>query len=413
MTTESIRKPEDRAKLAPRGRPYSEEIERGLRLGYRRLDNGAGTWVALIADGNRHQQQRRIGSDADFDYKAALAEAIKLGDAKLEAAAETKKPQTIGQALTAYGERLFVQGKKVSTAGWLRGLFGPERLGRSLAQVTPKELQAWQGVLLAAGKAETTINKAIGQLKPAFKWAAANDPRIAANASAWEEGFTRYKGAKVKVARKIRLTDDQVRAAVAHAHGTSKEWGLFVQMHADFGTRTSQLARITVDQLRQDNRLEIPGDKKGNGSRNPRSFKVGLALLEKLRSAAAGQPSGAILLRDEFGQPWLRELPGKNEMVGERHYRLFSKLASELAFPTEMRRGKVCETTLYALRAASIARLIKARRPIKEIADIHFTSIAEIEQHYHRDVAHDDAALVFDSSPIEAKILQMPVGKAA
>jgi hypothetical protein len=427
------------ARLKPEiktGKRYSHKLGGGLSLIYRRGKDGTASWSVGMADGKSGQVLEAIGMTDDllpadnervFSFDQARDRAIAVQrERKIGPKVVAKEPpQTIDQALASYGERLLVQGKKTSTADWLRGLFkrfGPELLERSLAEVTADEFQTWQGSMLADGKAETTINKAIGQLKPAFKWAA-RDPRIANNADAWETGFTRYKGAKVKIARKIRLTDDQVRAAVAHAYRTSQQWGLFVQMHAEFGTRTSQLARVTVDQLQGD-RLEIPGDKKGNGSRNPRSFRVRLSLLEKLRSAAAGQPPGAILLRDENGDPWLRELPGKNEMVGERHYTLWSKLASELEFPTEVRRGKLCETTLYALRSASIARLIKAGRPIKEIADIHFTSVAEIEQHYHRDVAHDDTALAFDSvygAPgagkthdlTEANIVHLPVGKAA
>jgi hypothetical protein len=414
----NLKKIEDRRDLKT-GKRYTHKLDSGGVLIWRRGKDGIASWSAGIPDGKGDQIVKKIGQADDtlggIDFKAACAAASTMQrESKLSpAAAKKEPPQTIGQALTSYRERLRITGRKVAAADWLRGLFSDKELERPLTEVTAKDLgETWQSKCLADGLAESTINKAIGQLKPAFDWAAASDPRIDANSKAWQKGFTRYKGKKAKVARKIKLTDDQVLAAVADAYDTSDEFGVLVQMHADYGTRTSQLARIIVDQLQGD-RVEIPGDNKGNGSREPRSFQVKPALLEKLRSAAAGQPAGTILLRDENGKPWLTEVPGKNELVGDHHHRLWRKLARKLKFPTEIRRGRTWPTGLYALRHSSIDRMIKAGVPIKEIADIHFTGVRDIEEHYHRDVAHDDTALAFDSSPTEPNVVQLPVNKAA
>ena len=59
-----------RRKLQPRGKPYWRSVERGLHLGYRRLREGAGPWIARRYVGAQRYDEQAIGiaddlSDAD------------------------------------------------------------------------------------------------------------------------------------------------------------------------------------------------------------------------------------------------------------------------------------------------------------------------------------------------------------
>ena len=77
--------------------------------------------------------------------------------------------------------------------------------------------------------------------------AAKLDKRVAANARAWKIGLEALPGT-VK-AREAVLTDAQVLAVVAAAYDVSAAFGLYVQVHAEVGARSSQLARLKVADL--------------------------------------------------------------------------------------------------------------------------------------------------------------------
>ena len=69
-------------------------------------------------------------------------------------------------------------------------------------------------------------------------------------------------------ARDAVLLDAQVMGVVAAAYEQSPAFGLYVQVHAEVGARSSQLARLTVGDLQRD-RLMVPASHKGRGDRKP------------------------------------------------------------------------------------------------------------------------------------------------
>ena len=66
---------EKRAHLAPRGAPYFHKVSPGRHLGFRKLVEG-GTWIAREQPSSGQRKHRKIGPEADFNFHAALAEAI-------------------------------------------------------------------------------------------------------------------------------------------------------------------------------------------------------------------------------------------------------------------------------------------------------------------------------------------------
>src|SRR5829696_7650696 len=55
-----------RLRLAPRSKPYWRSIETGLHIGYRRLSQGSGTWVARRFCGAGRYRERQLGTADDL-----------------------------------------------------------------------------------------------------------------------------------------------------------------------------------------------------------------------------------------------------------------------------------------------------------------------------------------------------------
>jgi len=106
-----------RRRLAPRAKPYFRTVERGLHLGYRRLNNGAaGPWIARHYRGDRRYEEEAIGhaddlSDADgvaiLTYWQAVEVARERMKLRVQSAAGIVGPYTVADAVTAYLEFLY------------------------------------------------------------------------------------------------------------------------------------------------------------------------------------------------------------------------------------------------------------------------------------------------------------------
>lgn len=68
----NIEKAGDRSKLEPRREPYWDRIEAGCFLGYRKLEDGTGTWIARWRNEEGAQKYHAIGSTPSVGYDAAV-----------------------------------------------------------------------------------------------------------------------------------------------------------------------------------------------------------------------------------------------------------------------------------------------------------------------------------------------------
>lgn len=228
-----------------------------------------------------------------------------------------------------------------------------------------------------------TVNRVLKPAHAAFNLAAKLDPRVAANAQAWKVGLEALRG--TVTARDAVLTDAQVMAVVAAAYDVSAAFGLYVQVHAETGARSSQLARMVVADLERD-RLMVPTSHKGRGRKADRiPVPITPALAARLRCNR--NPSEPLLLRPD-GTPW--------QPVKADHGLMFKEAAGAARLPAG--------TTMYALRHSSIARALLRNLPIKVVADWHDTSVGQITAHYGRFLKHhyDDLVrgVLLDTTPV-------------
>jgi hypothetical protein len=156
---------------------------------------------------------------------------------------------------------------------------------------------------------------------------------------------------------------------VAAAYDIGDEFGVYVQAHAELGSRSDQLARITCGDVEGD-QVMVPNSGKGRGRHKSRSGSTAVALTADLArqfaALAAGRPADAVLLVDPDGRPW----------TGNR------------TRPMRLRMMKAAnvsrETTLIAFRHSSIVRALRAGVDHQTVADWHNTSVRMIETNYAR-----------------------------
>src|SRR5262249_27795982 len=198
-----------------------------------------------------------------------------------------------------------------------------------------------------------------------------------ANQQAWRVGLEALRNT-VK-AREAVLTDAQVQAAVAAAYDVSPAFGLYVQVHAEVGARSSQLARLVVGDL-QPHRLLVPTSPRGRAAHKTDRTPVPVTpqLAARLKVAAAGRAASAPLLRRPDGGGWQPRVAD--------HRRPFIEAARAARLP----KG----TSIYSLRHSSIARALLRGVPVAIVSRWHDTSPAIIEAHYGRFIKHHYDELV-------------------
>ncbi len=155
-----------RLRLMPRGKPYWRTIEIGLHLGYRRVRDGGGTWVARRFIGAGHYSETRLGvaddlQDADgaaiMSFRHAQEAARKWWKAEERKAlglqTETRT-YTVSDALTDYfsgRERRGSKGvEKDRYAAQLRIV--PELGAVEVAKLTVARIRGWHVQLAKSDK---------------------------------------------------------------------------------------------------------------------------------------------------------------------------------------------------------------------------------------------------------------------
>lgn len=384
-----LQTPSSRLELPIRSKPHKLSLHRGLTLGYRRVKSGAGSWIAIVADGKGNQPERFL-ADADdqqkangqtvLDFKQARTAACKYEvEYKNNDCLAVDEAPTVDEALSAYAADLKTRGQFIVNAQMPRAHLTKTLLTQRMDRLQPKQLKDWRDGLIVAGMKPSTCNRITKPLVAAFNLAIQLQPRLATNAEAWKVGLKALPDATN--AREAVLLEHQVRAVVAECYSISQEFGLYVQTHAETGARSSQIRRLTVGSLQLTGgrpRVMMPADRKGRGDtskRAPTPIAVGADLARGLTAAAGDRPALDPALLRSNGRPWTNS---------QEHGDLFEKAARAAKLPVG--------TTIYALRHSSIVHALLKGTPASVVAQWHRTSLAEMARHYAKYMQdhHDD-----------------------
>ena len=357
-----------RLKLPVAGKPVFERIGPKIGLGYRR-NQTAGTWVARVADGRGGNWTKAIGTADDFeeadgnqvlDFWQAQEKARSIGR---DDRGDTARPVTVGEALVVYEADLRTRGADSANAERVRRRLPPGLREKAVALLSARDLRRWRDSL--DGVTTSTVNRTCTVLKAALNLAANQDERIV-NRRAWDTGLANIPDAVQS--RNVILEELVVRRIIAEAYAQSVEFGLLVEAAAVTGARTSQLARLEVQDLQADRnnpRLLMPTSRKGGGAKEimRRPVPIPAGLSARLKMVATGRSPSAPLLVKPSGQTWKRR----------DHTRLFQRAAKAAE-------QDPAEVTIYALRHSNIVRQLLAGVPIRVVAVNHDTSVTQIER---------------------------------
>jgi integrase len=387
-----------RAKLVVRKKPYPGPLlARGIRQDYRR-NKGAGTWVAVVANGHGGYWTKALkGVVADDTEDADGVSVLSYWEAQTAIRALARgdtgetgdKPVTVGEALDAYERALRAEGGDPYNARRVRVHLPDSLLGKPVALLSATELRRWRDSLLAKGLKPATINRtARHALGAALEQAAKVDPRIA-NHRAWKVGLARLPAAET--ARNVILPDHDVRRLIEASYAVDRQLGVLVLTAAITAARPSQIARLQVRDLqadRADARLLMPLSHKG-GDRSKghqhRSVPITPDLAEVLKQEAAGREPDALLLLRTDGSVWRKA----------SYRRDFRRAAAAAGLDPDI-------VTLYSMRHSAIVRSLLKGVPIRVVAAAADTSVGQIERNYSKFITdHSDAlsrAALLDTS---------------
>ncbi|HEX3882847.1 MAG TPA: site-specific integrase [Stellaceae bacterium] len=356
-----------RARLPIAPKPVYARLETGLSLGYRKNASG-GAWVVRLADGNRGNFIKRIGTtddDAPADGKDTLnwgqaCEAARRLQRTGSTEPEAKAIVTVKDAIDAYASGAVSQANVTR----LRHNLTPALGKRPVALLTAKELASWRDGM-AKRIAPATANRTATVLKATLNKAAEDDATL--QQRAWEIGLSAIEDATV--ARNEVRSWPVICAIVAECYGISAEFGVLCEALAQTGARISQLARCEVRDLIRvpgGDALSVRSSAKGKKKRIVREpVPIPAELADKLRVAIADRPLDDALFLKPSAEPWRHS----------DHSRPFARAAK--------RAGEAPETTtVYMFRHSHICDQLLAGVPIAVVAKLHDTSAAMIERHY-------------------------------
>jgi len=358
-----------RLRLPVRKKPYTARLAHGIRLAYRR-NEGAGSW-SVFGGGGTWLKKIGIADDLEpadgvhvLDYWQATERARELARIK---DGDTGAPLTVAATLDQYANDLRARGGYQTNVTRVREHLPAALAKKPISLLTARELRAWRDGMVKAGLKPASADRSARALKAALNLAAKDDPRIT-NSAAWR-GLTRLPD--TEESNNIVLPDSVIRAVIAGAYEVSPAYGLFVETHAVTGARTSQLLRLRIRDLHDDNegpRLMMPNSRKGRRRRaESKPVPISGDLAATLRRASIGRPDDAPLLTPP---PW-----------GS-----FTRLVRRLGLDPRV--------TLYAFRHSSITRMLIANVPVRIVAAHHDTSVAMLEKTYSRYIANHSDALV-------------------
>lgn len=350
----------DRKKLDPRREPYWDRIEAGCFLGYRKLTDGTGTWIARWRTDEGTQKYQAFGSHQNYDDAAKLArewfEQCRGGSTEIVDVEEacrryvTDRRSEKGDATAKDAE------------GRFKRLVYGTKFGRiKLSALRTAHLTDWRNAMVerdeddedddpdADRRAKDSANRNLATLKAALNLAYRMG--LVANTAQWDR-VEAYKG--VGKRRDVSLTMADRKKLIAAA---TPDLTTFLQAMLLTGCRPGELASCTVGDLDPAGLLTVTGK---TGRRTVPLSPKALALLR----GAAGQRDAPEPLLTRSGIAWTR-------------------FEWRDAFREARNAACLPETVvMYSLRHVAISEMLVSGMDPMTVSKIAGTSIEMISRHY-------------------------------
>ncbi|RQZ49997.1 tyrosine-type recombinase/integrase [Burkholderia sp. Bp9099] len=368
-----------RDKLVPRREPYFARVQSGLYVGFRKLAEGDGTWIARRRNEAGKQEYKALGTFPTFDeaVKAAL-EWAKTADAGV-----STKTTTVKDACEHYVKHLGLHkgtASKSDAEGRFKRLVYNDKLGRiDIAKLRTSHLKDWLGEQISEieeaaededdiRRAKDTANRNLASLKAALNLALHD--RLVATDAGWKT-VTKFKD--VGRRRQSFLPAEQRTALINACTADIRQ---LVKAMLFTAARPGELARACVKHFdRQQGTLALDG-KTGH-----RIVSLSSAAVIFFEEQITDKIANASIFSTEYGQPWNKDSWKKP----------FKDAVKAAQLPTSV--------VMYSLRHTAISEMIANGIDSFEVARMAGTSTEMIDKHYGH-LRHDRMRAKLDAVAI-------------
>lgn len=349
-----------RAALLPRREPYWARVRTGLFVGYRRMKDGEGTWIARLQEHNK-KQYRSLGSiSADKAFDKASAAAIEWSDS-LQVGI-SNKVVSVEDVCRTYVEHLKLKNSTASSSDadgrFKRLVYGKKIAKIELSKLTTTVVRKWLNDQVILDEDEETLRKSkdsanrnLSSLKAALNLALSD--RLVAHDAGWKTVTSFPEVGR----RRTEYLDEKQRKSLIDA--CPEDLKQLVKAMLLTAARPGDLAELVVsDFSKEQGTLEL-----GHKTKR-RTVTISTAAWKFFSSQAKGKLPNAALLQRSDGQSWKKDAWKK----------VFKETVIEAKLPLK--------TVIYTLRHVAISELISGGMDSFIVAKLARTSVAMIEKHY-------------------------------
>lgn len=354
-----------RTALLTRREPYWSRVSAGLYIGYRKLKQGQGTWIARFQEkGDTKKKYHALGCYQDD--KTAYDDARKDALAWLESMDQgvSSKGTTVKEACEAYVEHLKAHKGLPSSndaAGRFQRTVYDHRIAKlQLSKLKTSDLKAWLNTQLKNDeeddeedlrRSKDSANRNLSSLKAALNLALKD--RLVATDAGWKT-VTGFAGAGK---RRDAYLDPKQRNDLIDA--CPNDLKLLVKAMLLTAARPGELASLKVTDF---NKAHGSIDLTGKTGR--RTSTLSTAAIKFFSEQSKGKLPAAPLLSREYGDHWNKDSWKK----------LFKEAVKTAGLPDNI--------VMYTLRHVAISEMIMGGMDSFIVAKLAGTSVAMIEKHY-------------------------------
>lgn len=377
--TSSITTKTARDKLAPRREPYFARVQSGLYVGFRKLAEGEGTWIARRRAETGKQEYRALGTFANYDdaVKATLEWANSLD------AGVSPKSTTVKDACDHYVKHLGLHkgsASKADAEGRFKRLVYDDKIAKiDLAKLRTSHLKDWLASQIDTieesaedeedlRRAKDSANRNLASLKAALNLALHD--RLVATDAGWK---TVSKFKDVGRRRQSFLPSEQRLAFVA---ACAEDIRHLVKAMLFTAARPGELAKASVKHFdRQQGTLAL------DGKTGYRIVSLSSSAIQFFKEQTKNKIADAPIFSTEYGLRWNKDS--------------WKKPVKEAA-----KAAKLPPTiVMYSLRHTAISEMIANGIDSFEVARMAGTSTEMIDKHYGH-LRHDRMRTKLDAIAI-------------
>jgi integrase len=350
-----------RNRLLPRREPYWEPLQKGAALGFRKLTNGDGTWIARWRNDEDKQRYRALGNFNDFDD---AAKAAREWVTSCEQGA-SPKATTVRGACEAYVISLRNEGRAPTASdaeGRFKRLIYDASIGKMvLDRLRTNHVTKWLNDQIDVDeisddedvrRSKDSANRNLSTFKAALNLAHRN--RLVSTDAGWA---TVQSFPKVGARRRDAFLSMEQRKALLSA--CPEDLALFVRAALLTGARPGELANLNAGDF--DKSL---GALTLSGKTGARTVAISSAAVSFFTDASKSKLPSAPMLATIYGQRWSKDGWKK----------IFKTAASTVKLPEAV--------VMYSLRHTAISEMILAGMDSFVVAKLTGTSVSMIEKNY-------------------------------